>query len=77
MADNTQPPDTTQPPGGAQPRDPSRSDNPSSNVVQRTRAWTGLWVIAVGDVAIVLAAIWGIVKTSGASSSGHLQLSLS
>lgn len=76
MADTTQPPGSTPPPttipppGGTPPRESSRSNDPSNNVVQRTRAWTGLWVIAIGDVAIVLAAIWGIVKTSDVSSSG-------
>jgi hypothetical protein len=82
MADTTQPPgatppldatppsDGTIPPSGTPPREARRNSDPSNNVVQRTRAWTGLWVILVGDVAIVLAAIWGIVKTSDVSSSG-------
>ena len=61
---------TTQPPGAAQPSEqPSRSDNPSDNAVQRTRAWTGLWVVAAGDVAIAVAAIWGVVKTSGSATN--------
>jgi hypothetical protein len=61
---------TTQPAGAAQPPEhPSRSDNPSDNAVQRTRAWTGLWVVAAGDVAIAIAAIWGVVKTSGSTNS--------
>ena len=48
-----------------------RGDNPSDNVVQRTRAWTGLWVVAGSDVAIVLAAIWGVVKLSTTPASGQ------
>ena len=61
---------TAQPPGTAQPPEhPSRGDNPSDNAVQRTRAWTGLWVVAAGDVAIAVAAIWGVVKTAGAATN--------
>ena len=44
--------------------------NPSGNVVERTRAWTGMWVVAAGDVTIVLAAIWGVIKISGSGTSG-------
>lgn len=55
---------TTPPGGGA-----SRSDNPSDNVVQRTRAWTGQWVVVAGDAAIAAAAIWGVVKTSGTATT--------
>jgi hypothetical protein len=36
--------------------------------VQKTRAWTGLFVVVGGDVAIALAAVLGIVVTSGAGS---------
>jgi hypothetical protein len=73
MADSTQSAGGA-PPAGAPPTDgsstpPSRSDNPSDNAVQRTRSWTGLWVIAVSDAVIAVAAIWGIVKTSSASAS--------
>jgi hypothetical protein len=61
---------TTEPPGAAPPPEhPSRSDNPSDNAVQRTRAWTGLWVVAAGDVAIAVAAIWGVVRTSGSATN--------
>jgi len=64
MADTSQPPTTTQP-----PEHTSRSDNPSDNVVQRTRAWTGLWVVVGGDTAIAVAAILGVVKTAGTSTT--------
>src|SRR5215469_18025327 len=48
---------------------PTRKDNPSDGSVQRTRAWTGLWVVVAGDVAIAAAAIFGIWKTAGSSNS--------
>jgi hypothetical protein len=73
MAEAPQPPaqPPVEPPApGISPEPASRSANPSDNVVQRTRAWTGLWVVVAGDVAIALAAIWGVVKTSGAGTSG-------
>ena len=45
---------------------------PTKNAVQRTRAWTGLLVVVAGDVAIALAAIWGVIKgTSGTAGSGN------
>ena len=50
----------------------SRSANPSDNSVQRTRAWTGLWVVVGGDVAIAVAAILGLWKTSGSSTSAPM-----
>jgi hypothetical protein len=28
--------------------------------IQTTRAWTGLWVVLAGDIAIAVAAIWGV-----------------
>lgn len=49
------------------PEHASRSDNPTDNAVQRTRAWTGLWVVVGGDVAIAIAAVWGVVKTASAA----------
>ena len=47
----------------------TRGDNPSEYVVDRTRAWTGMWVVAAGDVAIVVAAVWGVVKAAGSTTS--------
>jgi len=29
-----------------------------------------MWVVAAGDVTIVLAAIWGVIKISGSGTSG-------
>ena len=47
----------------------SRSANPTDNSVQRTRAWTGMWVVIGGDTAIGVAAILALWKTSGSSNS--------
>lgn len=43
---------------------PTRSDDPSDNGVQRTRAWTGFWVVLSGDLAIAAGAAVAIWKTS-------------
>ena len=75
---NSTPPSETEPKTGIQPKPdaPGRTGlftkitNPSGNVVERTRAWTGMWVVAAGDVTIVLAAIWGVIKISGSGTSG-------
>ena len=48
---------------------PSRSDDPTANGVQRTRAWTGLWVVLAGDVGVVAAAVVGILATRNSGSS--------
>src|SRR5215471_17062314 len=44
--------------------------------VQRTRAWTGLWVVVAGDVVIALAAIWGVVKIGHDSTSASTIVSI-
>jgi hypothetical protein len=44
-----------------------RADPTNSYAVDYTRVWTGMWVIFFGDVAIALAAKWGVVRVS----SGH------
>jgi hypothetical protein len=56
-ADQPHPADQPPPPAG-----------PTQNAVQKTRAWTGLYVIAIGDVAIAVAAIWGIIHASGSAA---------
>ena len=58
------------PPGGgsAGPQEFSRSANPNENAVQRTRAWSGFWVVFAGDLAIAAAAafaVWKISKSGG------------
>jgi hypothetical protein len=50
----------------------TRADNPSENVVERTRAWTGMWVVVAGDVTIVVAAVWGAIKASGSTASASI-----
>lgn len=47
----------------------NRKNNPTANSVQRTRAWTGLWVVVGGDVAIALAAIIAVWKTAQTNSN--------
>jgi hypothetical protein len=53
----------------AQGADPTRTEelrnrfNPTDQAVQRTRAFTGLWVVIGGDVAIAAAAVYGVVKS--------------
>jgi hypothetical protein len=42
---------------------------PTDNDVQTTRAWTGLLVVILGDVAIAAAATWGIVKSGGTANA--------
>jgi hypothetical protein len=46
----------------------SRGANPNDNSVQRTRAWSGFWVVFGGDLAIAAAAIitvWKVAKDGG------------
>jgi hypothetical protein len=49
---------------------PNTRNNPTANAVQRTRAWTGLWVVIGGDAAIAAAAVFGLFKTVSSSSAG-------
>jgi hypothetical protein len=42
---------------------------PTDDAVQKVRAWTGLLVVAVGDIAIVIAAIVGIAHVSNDSAN--------
>jgi hypothetical protein len=51
--------------GGSADHKETEADKANEAAVQRTRAWAGLLVVAVGDVAIVVAAIVGIVQVSG------------
>ncbi|HEY0359134.1 MAG TPA: hypothetical protein VGD11_11175 [Mycobacteriales bacterium] len=51
------------------PASPASATGPSDNSVQRTRAWTGFLVVAIGDVAIAGAAILGLVVMSSASDA--------
>ena len=46
----------------------SRSANPTDNVVQRTRSWTGMWVVLGGDAAIAVGAAVALWKISGSAN---------
>jgi Na+/melibiose symporter-like transporter len=50
---------------------PGKSPTPSlsEEQVDRTRAWTGLFVIVGGDVAIAVAAIVALVKFAGSANA--------
>ena len=41
----------------------------SEEAVDKTRAWTGLYVVVGGDIAIALAAIIALVKFAGTSAN--------
>lgn len=56
-------------PGTVARQDITKGNNPSQYVVERTRAWTGVWVVAAGDVAIIVAAVWGVIKAAGSTTS--------
>ncbi|GAA3123322.1 hypothetical protein GCM10010521_07940 [Streptomyces rameus] len=43
-------------------------DSAAERSLQATRAWTGLTVILLGDLAITLAAIWGVNSTGNAQT---------
>ncbi|WFB11194.1 hypothetical protein LRS74_32290 [Streptomyces sp. LX-29] len=43
-------------------------DGASEYEVQRTRAWAGFLVVALGDLAIAVAAIWGVDNVDSAQS---------
>jgi hypothetical protein len=47
----------------------SKKDNPNANSVQRTRAWSGMWVVIGGDVAIAVAATFAVWKTAHTSAN--------
>jgi hypothetical protein len=44
--------------------------------VDHTRAWTGLWVVIGGDVAIALAAILAVLKISSGSTNVQSTVSI-
>jgi hypothetical protein len=59
---------TSQPAGPASSQINTRGDNPNDNGVQRSRAWSGFWVVFAGDLAIAGAAIFAVLKVSNSSS---------
>jgi hypothetical protein len=54
-------------PGGNSSPTPSLSDED----VDRTRAWTGLFVVVGGDVAIAVAAIVALIKFAGSTANAN------
>ena len=48
---------------------PPQAGGPSEEAVDRTRAWTGLWVVAGGDAAIAVAAVIALFKFGSVSSA--------
>jgi hypothetical protein len=47
-------------------------DGSDDTAVQRTRAWTGLGVVVFGDVAIAVAAVFGVVKAGGGTNAAQV-----
>ncbi len=56
---NSGEPEQPQPPG------------PSEEAVDKTRAWTGLFVVVGGDVAIVVAVVIALFKFAGTTASAN------
>jgi|HubBroStandDraft_1064217.scaffolds.fasta_scaffold275195_2 predicted tellurium resistance membrane protein TerC len=58
-------------PAGTTGRTTTVKPSDDGNSVEKTRAWTGLIAVVMGDLAIALAAILGVVavKNDGASST--------
>jgi hypothetical protein len=46
--------------------------DPTDTAVQKTRAWTGLWVVVFGDVAIAAIATFGAIKAGGGANVTQL-----
>ncbi len=44
--------------------------------VERTRSWTGLWAVAVGDVVIAIAAILGVYWVKGGTTGSTSVVSI-
>jgi hypothetical protein len=49
----------------------SPKPSPSEEDVDRTRAWTGLFVVVGGDVAIVVAAVVAVIKFAGSTANAN------
>ena len=52
--------------------EPRNRFNPTDQAVQRTRAFTGLWVVVGGDVAIAAAAVYGVVKSASGQNATQI-----
>jgi hypothetical protein len=66
MSDDATPIDAAQGTPGGTSKEPAVA--PNDDEVQKVRAWTGLLVVAVGDLAIVIAAFVGIVHVSNSGT---------
>ncbi|MGW0844571.1 hypothetical protein ACWD26_31435 [Streptomyces sp. NPDC002787] len=42
--------------------------NPLDTAIQRIRAWAGILVVLLGDLTIMLAAIWGVTGVDGSEA---------
>ncbi len=47
----------------------SSKPSPSEEDVDKTRAWTGLFVVVGGDVAIAVAAVFALIKFAGSANA--------
>lgn len=46
--------------------------NPTHNIIERSRSWSGMWAVAIGDVAIAAAASWGVYTTGDAPTTAAI-----
>ena len=65
------PPEPAVPERPPEPAVPEKSPEPalSEEQVDKTRAWTGLYVVVGGDVAIAVAAVFALIKFAGAANA--------
>ena len=63
---------------GQNDKKPVQAADISEEAVDKTRAWTGLYVVVGGDIAIATAAIVALLKftSSGVSSNGSVLASI-
>jgi hypothetical protein len=57
-------------PSSGEPKQ-SQPPSPSEEAVDQTRAWTGLFVVVGGDVAIVVAVVIALFKFAGTTASAN------
>lgn len=61
--------DTAGSPDSATPSEGALSKDVSEEAVDKTRAWTGLYVVVGGDIAIAVAAVVALFKFAGTSTN--------
>jgi len=66
MTDPAAPASSSKPAGDEPPQDGGISEE----AVDRTRAWTGLYVVVGGDIAIAAAAVVALFKFAGTTANG-------